>query len=107
MFFPTTLELYFGKGDNVGSVAFLYDDDNQKIFKYELMQSTALLDKNGKEIFEGDILRNRNGTIATVKWIQDRWNGPSDLGYFQEWHREDLPEIVGNIYENPELLTQS
>lgn len=80
--------------------------------KVELMQSTGLKDKNGKEIFEKDIL-DYNGRKVIVKWhgsyacfiyefvdeLKNRtteWQ-PLYLSYYKF-------EIIGNIYENPELL---
>lgn len=80
--------------------------------KVELMQSTGLKDKNGKEIFEKDIL-DYNGRKVIVKWhgsyasfiyefvdeLENRvteWQ-PLYLSYYHF-------EIIGNIYENPELL---
>ena len=80
----------------------------------ELMQSTGLLDKNGKEIFEGDVVRQvrtqptiENETITGVvtmlegAWliVNDNEQLASDL-----WSETDENEIIGNIYENPELL---
>lgn len=79
----------------------------------ELMQSTGLKDKNGKEIFEGDILFGHAGEdfweivefdIEEGKWIRrDIWyNSKLDLS-----ENNKFMEIVGNIYENPELLEGS
>ncbi len=88
---------------------------------FELMQFTGLLDKNGKEIYEGDIIRYETSEdfdaestydeIAEVKFI----NGVFDPVYLskRELHTyEDALlivgkiEVIGNIYENPELLTK-
>ena len=76
----------------------------------ELMQSTGLKDKNGKEIFEGDILFGHAGDdfweivefdIEEGKWIRrDIWYN-SKLGLSEN---NKFMEILGNIYENPELL---
>ena len=83
----------------------------------ELMQSTGLKDKNGKEIFEGDIMTNgqnvmcmkRHNTLGfyveekgEVEFIADS----AVLEDFEEDAKEiaDRLEIIGNIYENPELL---
>lgn len=75
----------------------------------EIMQYTGLTDKNGVEVCEGDVGNDKFNNKVIVKWneqfychalltidevVKDDWN--FDLN--------DLNEIVGNIYENPELL---
>lgn len=70
-----------------------------------LMQYTGLDDKNGKEIYEGDIAKYEN-MIGKIMFF----NGSfilSDFEETEEWElgviNEEL-EIMGNIYDNPELL---
>lgn len=84
----------------------------RKADEIELMKSTGLKDKNGQEIFEKDIV-DYNGRKAIIKWhgsyatfiyrfvdeLQKRaadWK-PLYLSYYRF-------EVVGNIYENPELM---
>jgi uncharacterized phage protein (TIGR01671 family) len=77
-----------------------------------LMQSTGLKDKNGKEIFEGDILHHQIQTDYTfiVKYDKDngRWYGDGlSRTYRIDIAKRFLPyyyKVIGNIYENPELL---
>jgi len=77
----------------------------------ELMQSTGLCDKEGTEVFEGDILHHQIQTEYTfiVKYDKDngRWYGDGlSRTYRINITKEFLPyyKIIGNIYENPELL---
>ena len=78
----------------------------------ELMQTTGLFDKTNKEIFEGDIV-DYKGRKAVVKWHGSYasfiYRFVDELNErVSEWHPLFLAyyhfEIVGNIYENPELL---
>jgi hypothetical protein len=75
--------------------------------KLEVMQYTGLKDKNGKEIYEGDILGGPYPNQPIVEWenIADgTLGGPVSVGY--EIAGIDY-EVIGNIYESPELLAES
>jgi uncharacterized phage protein (TIGR01671 family) len=86
------------------------------IDKYELMQSAGLIDRNGVEIFEGDVVKwgdTLGGEetpirIATVKIepdiLFDSNVGIFNYGQFAYKNTEKFLTILGNIYENPELL---
>lgn len=73
-----------------------------------LMQYTVLKDKNGREIYEGDVLdiglRNQDGkpVIAPVSYEKYAAGYVLDNGIWQRL-TEDC-EVIGNIFENPELL---
>lgn len=82
--------------------------------KYTYLQFTGLLDKNGKEIYEGDVVRYENAgydpsegetpwEIGTVVFKNLAWMVDSDDYMLGDFSLTDL-EVVGNIYENLELL---
>lgn len=89
--------LFFGK--------FSYYDLDDIVF----MQSTGLFDKNGKEIFEGDIVDSEGGfTTGVVEFRSDLGMFVSTLikynNFEQLCNAHGLVKVIGNIYENPELL---
>lgn len=74
-----------------------------------LMQSTGFRDKNGKEIFEGDIVDSEGGfTTGVVEFRSDLGMFVSTLIKYNNFERlcnaHGLVKVIGNIYENPELL---
>lgn len=106
--------------DLIGDMASPYRtlDDESEFIPYgnnekgKLMQFTGLKDKNNKEIYEGDILK------ANKKWFK-LGNDVGIVGFHKgqycvrddEWDNTDYitnrkVEVIGNIYENPELLNQ-
>lgn len=73
-----------------------------------LMQSTGLTDKNGKEIFEGDIIGIRDGLLnGVVEFNIDLGMWTNSLLRYNNFERlcniADSREIIGNIWEHPEL----
>lgn len=71
-----------------------------------LMQYTGLKDKNGKEIYEGDVLLIDGKTTKVIEsemgWD---WDGASVYGWaIGTENPETESEIIGNIYSNPELI---
>lgn len=77
----------------------------------ELMQYTGLKDNNGREVYEGDVLdiglQNQDGkpVVAPVSYEKYIAGYVLDNGGNGIWQRLDEDcEVIGNIYENPELL---
>lgn len=101
-----TQQVYFENGLPDDRDIYCYDFD-----EIELMQSTGLKDKNGKEVFVGDIIKCTRGCLHEV-YLEKEYGGTYIGGmpavYLKGllsgyvWTEDE--EIIGNVYENPELL---
>ena len=84
-------------------------DFNVPINEIVLMQSTGLKDKNSQEIFEGDILGTKDGLLnGVIEYRSDLGMWTNSLIRYNNFERlctvANSREIIGNIYENPELV---
>lgn len=101
-----TQQIYFENGLPDDRDIYCYNPD-----EIELMQSTGLKDKNGKEVFIGDIVKCTRGCLHEV-YLEKKYGGtfiggmPSIYlkGLLSGYAWTEDEEIIGNVYENPELL---
>ncbi|WP_202976102.1 MULTISPECIES: YopX family protein [unclassified Streptococcus] len=86
-----------------------------RFIKFEntiLMQSTGLKDKNGKEIFEGDVVKMAKDVYSDPTYYEvirhrgGAYRLESNQHGCELWLRHTNCEVIGNIYENPELLEE-
>lgn len=86
-----------------------------KVDTDKLIQCTGLRDKNGKLIFEGDIVADiSSGCVATIEYLSSSYSLMAHIRRMDDFipieeicytGAEGTPfEVIGNIYENPELL---
>ncbi len=89
-------------------------DAEDGAYHLTLMQCTGLKDCQGKEIYEGDIVKQtvamsgeylsakgKTGVVGKIVWFHDGWS-IEQIAYHQIM--VSIIEVIGNIYENPELL---
>lgn len=93
------------------------DGDYHSISNIVIRRFTGLSDKNGSEVYEGDILQSRHSRPCFIEWSTFQWtrNVMTPKGkrnyYFhieadfnEEQTRLDGYEVIGNVYENSDLL---
>ena len=99
------------KSEDIGTGSYFVD-------KNSIGQYTGLKDKNEVEIYEGDLLQSfyNDGEIHEVIWheesasfrvatyLDNRHGGSFAELFFMDDIHENCNKIIGNIYENPELL---
>jgi uncharacterized phage protein (TIGR01671 family) len=85
-----------------------YEDEN--IMRYPtdiiLMQYTGIKDKNGKEIYENDLITWGGGGIHQIEFRDTSWAFKNEDWLLSMITSEEKStfEIIGNVFENPELL---
>lgn len=126
------------KFDNTWTYGFLYIDERNgkhwiltskntdkdmhmdEVIPETIGQCINLLDKNGKKIFENDILKSESEVIYVIKWIgaiggfylsmPNTYRGKEIISCAaSQWHNEEINlykmEVAGNIHDNPELIS--
>lgn len=107
---------YTGKDKETGHFIVVYPNEYHEIYTSTICQFTGLCDKNGKRIWENDILMAHldesypeDVTYKTVEWNVAGWvtheAGSTDREYLDEFDLEHF-EVVGNIFDNKELLQE-
>ncbi len=102
-----TEEIYFSSPN--GNLTIGTYDSNEDYYELEIMQFTGLKENhNGKEIWEGDIITNRDGTWE-IKYVEE-------FASFQMVNGREIQDInmcnrtnkvIGNIYESPGLIKEN
>lgn len=122
MFHDIQTGIDFEDGSHYSFAKFLSGDDYHE---WQVMQYTGLKDKNGKEIYEGDIVKDihqvgigartsmiTRESVYEIKipeiymgWSPDEFQDIDDLAkYTSTSHKQYGIEVIGNIYETPELV---
>ena len=91
------------------------EQDKKYCNEFELLQYTGIKDKNGKEIYEGDIFAHNNQKFEVIYdgtrfiGVDGDRSGNGYCCYVDSCYKNGSSsiEVIGNVYENPELLEMS
>lgn len=111
---PVTGLVWDNRGLALDTFDYRDTDQWERSGDYTLMQYTGLSDKNGVEIYEGDVLRyqqvqmpDEQGIVLDTIWYTNarvEWDGVDGCWVIKHQRCEGRPEVIGNIYEHPHLL---
>jgi uncharacterized phage protein (TIGR01671 family) len=85
---------------------------NSGLSAYEYMQYIGVDDKNGKEIYEDDIVLSDDGKVGQVQWFEEHlafmiWCVTDNKVCFAYENDFSKIEVIGNVYENADLLKEA
>lgn len=93
---------YYNELLSILDIAYYMKTGNQKQFKF--MEYTGLKDKNGIEIYEGDIISCFKGRLSVAIFKECSFGIETSGRFTPFFELGGYCEVVGNIYENPKLI---
>lgn len=98
--------MLYPKFGDISNLSWHGHDGKSETNRYIFQQYTGLKDRNGEEIYEGDILTPGGSIKLAVKWLTNDAMFGFQKSAFLLGRMSELYEVIGNIYENPELLEE-
>lgn len=100
--------VYGGVRQGKGDFSMIYENETYEkrtVYTDTVCQYIGLKDKNGKEIYEGDILRGEfyGYPFDCIETFTVKWH-KADAGFLANYFNNAKCKVIGNIFDNPELL---